>query len=161
MARHVDTCHNLGYEIFHIFKLWSQETQSKRDKMLVDLTSTTFLLITNHTAAPGTRADIVLNVCILCSNSNKLASEYDILFCFVCVCMCQCEHYHKGLVSGSVCKSLCEEKTLTLQHCLSTSPTHQVNTLTPWQYKNTGLDKKSEVNIVVEQLAYLCRQYLI
>ncbi|XP_060791716.1 divergent protein kinase domain 1B [Neoarius graeffei] len=37
-----------------------------------------------------------------------------------------CEHYRKGIISGSVCQSLCEEKTLTLQHCLSTLPTHQV-----------------------------------
>ncbi|XP_066501470.1 divergent protein kinase domain 1B [Hoplias malabaricus] len=37
-----------------------------------------------------------------------------------------CEHYRRGIISGSVCKSLCEEKTLTLQRCLSTSPTHQV-----------------------------------
>ncbi|KAK1803597.1 hypothetical protein P4O66_021015 [Electrophorus voltai] len=37
-----------------------------------------------------------------------------------------CEHYQRGIISGSVCKSLCEEKTLTLQRCLSTSPTHQV-----------------------------------
>uniref|UniRef100_A0AAY5EQN0 FAM69 N-terminal domain-containing protein n=1 Tax=Electrophorus electricus TaxID=8005 RepID=A0AAY5EQN0_ELEEL len=36
-----------------------------------------------------------------------------------------CEHYQRGIISGSVCKSLCEEKTLTLQRCLSTSPTHQ------------------------------------
>ncbi|KAG9266012.1 protein FAM69B-like [Astyanax mexicanus] len=37
-----------------------------------------------------------------------------------------CEHYRRGIISGSVCKSLCEEKTLTLQRCLSTSPTNQV-----------------------------------
>uniref|UniRef100_A0AAR2JH64 FAM69 N-terminal domain-containing protein n=1 Tax=Pygocentrus nattereri TaxID=42514 RepID=A0AAR2JH64_PYGNA len=37
-----------------------------------------------------------------------------------------CEHYRRGIISGSVCKSLCEEKTLTLQRCLSTSPAHQV-----------------------------------
>ncbi|NP_001122210.1 divergent protein kinase domain 1B precursor [Danio rerio] len=37
-----------------------------------------------------------------------------------------CDHYRRGIISGSVCKSLCEEKTLSLHHCLSTSPTHQV-----------------------------------
>ncbi|XP_076836750.1 divergent protein kinase domain 1B [Brachyhypopomus gauderio] len=37
-----------------------------------------------------------------------------------------CEHYERGIISGSVCKSLCEEQTLTLQRCLSTSPTRQV-----------------------------------
>lgn len=37
-----------------------------------------------------------------------------------------CDHYQRGIISGSACKSLCEEKTLSLQHCLSTSPTHQV-----------------------------------
>ncbi|XDV38298.1 hypothetical protein PO909_007740 [Leuciscus waleckii] len=37
-----------------------------------------------------------------------------------------CDHYRRGIISGSVCKSLCEEKTLSFQHCLSTSPTHQV-----------------------------------
>ncbi len=47
--------------------------------------------------------------------------------CFLCVCVFQCDHYRRGIISGSVCKSLCEEKTLSLQRCLSTSPTHQVN----------------------------------
>ncbi|XP_016325761.1 protein FAM69B-like [Sinocyclocheilus anshuiensis] len=37
-----------------------------------------------------------------------------------------CDHYRRGIISGSVCKSLCEEKTLSLQRCLSMSPTHQV-----------------------------------
>ncbi|CDQ57542.1 unnamed protein product [Oncorhynchus mykiss] len=37
-----------------------------------------------------------------------------------------CDHYRSGIVSGSSCKALCEERTLTLQRCMSTSSTHQV-----------------------------------
>ncbi|XP_018592336.1 divergent protein kinase domain 1B isoform X2 [Scleropages formosus] len=37
-----------------------------------------------------------------------------------------CDHYKRGIISGSSCKSLCEESTLKLQRCLSSSPTHQV-----------------------------------
>ncbi|XP_019728588.1 divergent protein kinase domain 1B isoform X2 [Hippocampus comes] len=37
-----------------------------------------------------------------------------------------CDHYSRGVISGSSCKALCEHKTLTLRHCLSTSSQHQV-----------------------------------
>ncbi|XP_023673694.1 divergent protein kinase domain 1B-like isoform X1 [Paramormyrops kingsleyae] len=37
-----------------------------------------------------------------------------------------CDHYKRGIISGSSCKPLCEKRTLKLQHCLSSSPTHQV-----------------------------------
>uniref|UniRef100_A0A8C4SWD0 Divergent protein kinase domain 1B n=1 Tax=Erpetoichthys calabaricus TaxID=27687 RepID=A0A8C4SWD0_ERPCA len=37
-----------------------------------------------------------------------------------------CDHYRRGIISGSSCQDLCEEGTLMLQHCLSSSPTHQV-----------------------------------
>ncbi|KAG1946429.1 divergent protein kinase domain 1B [Pimephales promelas] len=46
-----------------------------------------------------------------------------------------CDHYRRGIISGSVCKSLCEEKTLSFQHCLSTSPTHQVYSAV-WKQKS-------------------------
>ncbi|CAG5867632.1 unnamed protein product [Menidia menidia] len=38
----------------------------------------------------------------------------------------QCDHYKRGIISGSSCKALCDQKTLTLHHCMSTSPTNQV-----------------------------------
>uniref|UniRef100_H3BHS2 Divergent protein kinase domain 1B n=2 Tax=Latimeria chalumnae TaxID=7897 RepID=H3BHS2_LATCH len=37
-----------------------------------------------------------------------------------------CDRYKKGIISGSACQDLCEESTLVFQHCLSSSPTHQV-----------------------------------
>ncbi|XP_077594181.1 divergent protein kinase domain 1B isoform X1 [Stigmatopora nigra] len=37
-----------------------------------------------------------------------------------------CDHYSRGVISGSYCKALCEQKTLTLGHCMSTSSQHQV-----------------------------------
>ncbi|XP_076140935.1 divergent protein kinase domain 1B [Alosa pseudoharengus] len=37
-----------------------------------------------------------------------------------------CDHYRRGIIAGSACKALCEERTLNLQRCLSTSSTHQV-----------------------------------
>lgn len=38
----------------------------------------------------------------------------------------QCDQYKKGIISGSTCKDLCEERGLLFQHCLSSSPTQQV-----------------------------------
>lgn len=38
----------------------------------------------------------------------------------------QCDQYKKGIISGSTCKDLCEERSLLFQHCLSSSPTQQV-----------------------------------
>ncbi|XP_048368567.1 divergent protein kinase domain 1B [Sphaerodactylus townsendi] len=49
-----------------------------------------------------------------------------------------CDQYHKGIISGSMCKDLCEDHTLVFQHCLSSSPTHQVY---------SGLWKEKEVII--------------
>nr|XP_033816563.1 divergent protein kinase domain 1B isoform X1 [Geotrypetes seraphini] len=37
-----------------------------------------------------------------------------------------CDQYKKGIISGSACKDLCEDRTLLFQQCLSSSPTHQV-----------------------------------
>uniref|UniRef100_A0A147A5V7 Divergent protein kinase domain 1B n=1 Tax=Fundulus heteroclitus TaxID=8078 RepID=A0A147A5V7_FUNHE len=37
-----------------------------------------------------------------------------------------CDHYRRGIISGSSCKALCDQKTLTLHRCMSTSSTHQV-----------------------------------
>uniref|UniRef100_G3PTR6 Divergent protein kinase domain 1B n=1 Tax=Gasterosteus aculeatus aculeatus TaxID=481459 RepID=G3PTR6_GASAC len=37
-----------------------------------------------------------------------------------------CDHYRRGIISGSSCKALCDQRTLTLQHCMSTSSTRQV-----------------------------------
>ncbi|KAM9324137.1 divergent protein kinase domain 1B [Gastrophryne carolinensis] len=37
-----------------------------------------------------------------------------------------CDQYKKGIISGSSCKDLCDERTLVFQQCLSSSPTHQV-----------------------------------
>uniref|UniRef100_A0A1A8CQ87 Family with sequence similarity 69, member B n=1 Tax=Nothobranchius kadleci TaxID=1051664 RepID=A0A1A8CQ87_NOTKA len=37
-----------------------------------------------------------------------------------------CDHYRRGIISGSSCKALCDQKTLSLHHCMSTSSTHQV-----------------------------------
>ncbi|XP_061912991.1 divergent protein kinase domain 1B isoform X2 [Entelurus aequoreus] len=37
-----------------------------------------------------------------------------------------CNHYKRGVIAGSSCKALCEQKTLTLQRCMSTSSKHQV-----------------------------------
>ncbi|XP_064891716.1 divergent protein kinase domain 1B isoform X2 [Columba livia] len=37
-----------------------------------------------------------------------------------------CDQYKKGIISGSTCKDLCEERSLHFQHCLSSSPTQQV-----------------------------------
>ncbi|XP_048858578.1 divergent protein kinase domain 1B-like [Brienomyrus brachyistius] len=37
-----------------------------------------------------------------------------------------CDHYRRGIISGSSCKAQCEDNTLVLQHCLSSSPSHQV-----------------------------------
>ncbi|XP_059906468.1 divergent protein kinase domain 1B [Gadus macrocephalus] len=37
-----------------------------------------------------------------------------------------CDHYRRGIISGSACKALCDQRTLTLQRCLSTSPAYQV-----------------------------------
>ncbi|CAB1318813.1 unnamed protein product [Coregonus sp. 'balchen'] len=37
-----------------------------------------------------------------------------------------CDHYRRGIISGSSCKALCEERSLTLQRCKSTSSTHQM-----------------------------------
>ena len=39
----------------------------------------------------------------------------------------QCDHYRRGIISGSACKALCDQRTLTLQRCLSTSPAYQVH----------------------------------
>ncbi|XP_015269661.1 PREDICTED: protein FAM69B [Gekko japonicus] len=49
-----------------------------------------------------------------------------------------CDQYNKGIISGSSCKDLCEDHTLALQQCLSSSPTHQVY---------SGLWKEKEVII--------------
>uniref|UniRef100_A0A8C6MH36 Divergent protein kinase domain 1B n=1 Tax=Nothobranchius furzeri TaxID=105023 RepID=A0A8C6MH36_NOTFU len=45
--------------------------------------------------------------------------------CFLCLFL-QCDHYRRGIISGSSCKALCDQKTLSLHHCMSTSSTHQV-----------------------------------
>ncbi|CAL8277295.1 unnamed protein product [Merluccius merluccius] len=37
-----------------------------------------------------------------------------------------CNHYRRGIISGSSCKALCDQRTLSLQRCMSTSPTYQV-----------------------------------
>uniref|UniRef100_UPI0037E899C8 divergent protein kinase domain 1B n=1 Tax=Semicossyphus pulcher TaxID=241346 RepID=UPI0037E899C8 len=37
-----------------------------------------------------------------------------------------CDHYRRGIISGSSCKALCDQRTLTLQRCMSTSSTYQV-----------------------------------
>ncbi|KAF3849332.1 hypothetical protein F7725_015829 [Dissostichus mawsoni] len=37
-----------------------------------------------------------------------------------------CDHYRRGIISGSSCKALCDQRTLTMQRCMSTSSTHQV-----------------------------------
>ncbi|XP_042334213.1 divergent protein kinase domain 1B [Sceloporus undulatus] len=37
-----------------------------------------------------------------------------------------CDQYNKGIISGSICKDLCEDHTLVFQQCLSSSPTQQV-----------------------------------
>ncbi|KAL4623352.1 protein FAM69B-like [Arapaima gigas] len=37
-----------------------------------------------------------------------------------------CDHYRRGIISGSSCKAQCEDNTLVLQQCLSSSPKHQV-----------------------------------
>ncbi|KAI1232176.1 hypothetical protein IHE44_0007240 [Lamprotornis superbus] len=37
-----------------------------------------------------------------------------------------CDQYKKGIISGSTCKDLCEERSLLFQHCLSSSPSQQV-----------------------------------
>ncbi|XP_017286750.1 divergent protein kinase domain 1B [Kryptolebias marmoratus] len=37
-----------------------------------------------------------------------------------------CDHYRRGIISGSSCKALCDQKTLSLHRCMSTSSTHQV-----------------------------------
>ncbi|OWK61371.1 Protein FAM69B [Lonchura striata] len=37
-----------------------------------------------------------------------------------------CDQYKKGIISGSTCKDLCEERILLFQHCLSSSPSQQV-----------------------------------
>ncbi|XP_061436114.1 divergent protein kinase domain 1B-like isoform X2 [Lethenteron reissneri] len=39
-----------------------------------------------------------------------------------------CDQYKKGIIAGSACSALCEEKTLQFQRCLSTHPTRQVYT---------------------------------
>ncbi|XP_030625405.1 divergent protein kinase domain 1B [Chanos chanos] len=56
-----------------------------------------------------------------------------------------CDHYKRGIISGSVCKSLCEERTLTLQRCLSTSPTQQV-------YNGLWKEKAVVVKCGIEEL---------
>jgi len=43
----------------------------------------------------------------------------------------QCDQYKKGIISGSTCKDLCEERSLLFQHCLSSSPTQQVGLCPP------------------------------
>lgn len=53
---------------------------------------------------------------------------------FICNCdgrnvwplLFQCDHYRRGIISGSSCKALCDQRTLTMQRCMSTSSTHQV-----------------------------------
>lgn len=37
-----------------------------------------------------------------------------------------CDHYKRGIISGSSCRALCDQKSLTMTRCMSTSPTHQV-----------------------------------
>ncbi|KAF6721113.1 Protein FAM69B [Oryzias melastigma] len=37
-----------------------------------------------------------------------------------------CDHYRRGIISGSSCKALCDQRSLTLHRCMSTSSTHQV-----------------------------------
>lgn len=37
-----------------------------------------------------------------------------------------CDHYKRGIISGSSCKALCDQKSLIMQRCMSTSSTHQV-----------------------------------
>ncbi|XP_013919879.1 PREDICTED: protein FAM69B [Thamnophis sirtalis] len=49
-----------------------------------------------------------------------------------------CDQYNKGIISGSMCKDLCEDHTLVFEHCLSPSPTQQVY---------SGLWKEKEVII--------------
>ncbi|XP_028830473.1 divergent protein kinase domain 1B [Denticeps clupeoides] len=55
-----------------------------------------------------------------------------------------CDHYRRGIIAGSACKSLCEDRTLTLQRCLSTSPTQQV-------YSGQWKDKPVIVKCGVEE----------
>ncbi|XP_043914470.1 divergent protein kinase domain 1B [Protopterus annectens] len=40
--------------------------------------------------------------------------------------MIVCDRYKKGIISGSVCRDLCDENALVFQQCLSSSPTYQV-----------------------------------
>ncbi|KAJ0057168.1 hypothetical protein NL108_002095, partial [Boleophthalmus pectinirostris] len=37
-----------------------------------------------------------------------------------------CDHYKRGIISGSSCKALCDQKSLTMQRCMSTTSTHQI-----------------------------------
>lgn len=46
-------------------------------------------------------------------------------------CPWQCDHYRRGIISGSSCKALCDQRTLRLQHCMSTSSTHQAKHCSP------------------------------
>lgn len=62
-------------------------------------------------------------MCISCARSFIILSVINPVHCLVYV---QCDHYRRGIISGSSCKALCEQKTLTMQRCMSTSSTHQV-----------------------------------
>uniref|UniRef100_A0AAV2ITJ6 EF-hand domain-containing protein n=1 Tax=Knipowitschia caucasica TaxID=637954 RepID=A0AAV2ITJ6_KNICA len=37
-----------------------------------------------------------------------------------------CGHYKRGIISGSSCKALCDQKSLTMQRCMTTTSTHQI-----------------------------------
>lgn len=47
----------------------------------------------------------------------------------------QCDHYRRGIISGSSCKALCDQRTLKLQHCMSTSSTHQAKPCVPSRFR--------------------------
>lgn len=51
-------------------------------------------------------------------------------------CLLQCDHYRRGIISGSSCKALCDQRTLRLQHCMSTSSTHQAKPRIPSQFRS-------------------------
>ncbi|KAM6336907.1 divergent protein kinase domain 1B [Alca torda] len=49
-----------------------------------------------------------------------------------------CDQYKKGIISGSTCKDLCEERSLLFQRCLSSSPTQQVGLCPPGKPPRQG-----------------------
>lgn len=82
------------------------------------------------------------------------------LLCLVhCIsgCPLQCDHYKRGIISGSCCKALCDQRTLRLQHCMSPSSTHQAKRYNPSRFHCIsvgGPDTKCVVFIVSSLQVY-------